>query len=151
MGVHDRPVRGRVQRLQEHEVLRAALEPGVSQEVAGAREHELSYHWHLRQVMAHRGLFATTRLAPLLAERGIELSPAQVHRLVTGTPERLNLQVLSALCDALGCSPNDLVEPVVLAETKPVRRAAGVKGAVGGASAGTSAARPTRARIVPDK
>lgn len=116
-----------------------------------SRVREVGYHWHLRQLMAQRGMFSTTDLAPLLAERGIELSAAQVYRLVTGTPERLNLQVLSALCDALGCSPNDLVEPVVLAETKPVRRAAGVKGAVGGASAGTSAARPTRARIVPDK
>ena len=62
---------------------------------------KLSYEWHLRQIMATRGLFKTTDLAPLLADRGIRLSPAQVYRLVTQTPERLSLRVLMALCDAL--------------------------------------------------
>ena len=33
---------------------------------------KLDYRWHLRQVMAARGMFATTDLAPLLAERGIQ-------------------------------------------------------------------------------
>ncbi|UMG92883.1 helix-turn-helix transcriptional regulator [Nocardioides sp. TF02-7] len=70
-----------------------------------SRVREVDYRWHLRQLMATRGLFSTTDLAPLLAERGIELSAAQVYRLVTGTPERLNLHVLVALCDALGCTP----------------------------------------------
>ena len=70
----------------------------------------IKYHWHLRQVMANRGLFATTQLAPLLAERGIELSPAQVHRLVTQVPERLSLPILVAVCDALDCTSEDLIE-----------------------------------------
>ena len=52
---------------------------------------EVSYQWRLREVMATRGLFATTELVPLLAERGISLSASQVHRLVTGIPERLSL------------------------------------------------------------
>ncbi|MFC6526715.1 hypothetical protein [Nonomuraea rubra] len=30
----------------------------------------LDYRWHLRKVMAVRGLYATTDLRPLLAERG---------------------------------------------------------------------------------
>ena len=46
--------------------------------------------------MATRGKFCTTDLVPLLAERGVELSAAQVYRLVTGIPERLSLQVLAA-------------------------------------------------------
>ena len=42
---------------------------------------------------------------PLLAERGVSLSREQVYRLVVGTPERLNLATLAALCDILGGHP----------------------------------------------
>ena len=52
-----------------------------------ARKPALGYRWHLRRLMADAGLYATTELTPLLAERGIVLSQAQVYRLVTGTPE----------------------------------------------------------------
>jgi len=44
------------------------------------------YGWHLRRLMAERGLFATTELRPLLAERGVVLSREQVCRLVVRTP-----------------------------------------------------------------
>jgi integrase/recombinase XerC len=47
---------------------------------------QASYRWRLRKIMAERGMFTTVELVPLLAERGIELSASQVHRLVTGTP-----------------------------------------------------------------
>jgi DNA-binding Xre family transcriptional regulator len=70
---------------------------------------EISYQWRLREVMAQRGLFATTELVPLLGERGITLSASQVHRLVTGTPERLSLPVLAALCDILEVTPAELI------------------------------------------
>jgi len=30
----------------------------------------VGYHWHLRRLMADRGMFATTDLGPLLAQRG---------------------------------------------------------------------------------
>lgn len=113
------------------------------------RVRELGYRWHLRQVMAERAMFSTTDLAPLLAERGIELSAAQVYRLVTGTPERLNLHVLVALCDALSCTSDDLVEPVVIADGKHARRAAGSKTAA--KVPDSKRGRPTRARIVPEK
>jgi DNA-binding Xre family transcriptional regulator len=72
----------------------------------------IGYVWHLRRLMADRGMFATTELVPLLAARGIQLSREQVYRLVTGTPERLNLAVLVALCDILDCQAEDLIEPV---------------------------------------
>ena len=68
--------------------------------------------WHLRRLMAEHGMFATTDLVPLLAARGVCLSREQVCRLVTGTPERLSLNTLAALCGILGCGPGDLVEPV---------------------------------------
>ncbi len=74
---------------------------------------KVSYHWHLRRLMADRDMYATTALAAPLAERGISLSREQIYRLVTGTPERLSLATLAALCDILGCGPGDIIEPVV--------------------------------------
>ena len=70
----------------------------------------VGYHWHLRRLMAERGLFQTTELVPLLAERGVRLSREQVYRLAARTPERLNLVTLAALCDILDCGPGDLIE-----------------------------------------
>lgn len=73
---------------------------------------KLGYRWRLREIMAARGLYMTTDLAPLLEERGVSLSAPQVYRLVTQTPERLSLRTLVAICDALGCTSVDLIEPV---------------------------------------
>jgi len=72
----------------------------------------IGYRWRLRRLMADKDMYATTQLGPLLAERGITLSREQVYRLVTGTPERLSLATLAALCDILGCQPGDLIEVV---------------------------------------
>ena len=72
--------------------------------------------WHLRQVMASRGLFLTSDLVPLLADRGVELSRQYVHKLVTTAPQRINTDLLAALCDILDCTPNDLIEPQVVNE-----------------------------------
>ncbi|MEV5591912.1 helix-turn-helix transcriptional regulator [Nonomuraea pusilla] len=106
------------------------------------------YRWHLRELMARRGMFSTTDLAPLLAERGIEISASQVHRLVTGTPERLNLQVFAALCDILDASPAELFEPVVITAAR--RKTAEETGPLPPAPPG-EIRRPRRARIVPDE
>lgn len=107
----------------------------------------LGYRWRLREVMAARGLWQTTDLAPLLAERGIVLSSTQVYRLVTQTPERLSLRILMALCDALECTSTDLIEPVAEASPARKRRTSGAGGDGGGE---VRALRPKRARIVPD-
>jgi DNA-binding Xre family transcriptional regulator len=69
--------------------------------------------WRLRQVMATRGMFATSDLVAPLADRGVVLSREQVYRLVTGTPERLNTKALAALCDILDVSVGELIEVVV--------------------------------------
>ncbi|RVX46400.1 Cro/C1-type helix-turn-helix DNA-binding protein [Nonomuraea polychroma] len=53
------------------------------------RDARFDYRWHLRAVMASRGMYATTDLRPLLAERGFQLSQSQVYRLVAQRPERL--------------------------------------------------------------
>lgn len=97
--------------------------------MARAGKKRLGYRWHLRRLMAEQDMFATTDLGRLLAERGVELSAAQVYRLVTGTPERLSLRTLVALCDILDCTPAQLIEPVE--ETKTLR------------ATGTASARPS--------
>lgn len=68
------------------------------------------FRWNLCRLMAKREMFQTTELVPLLAERGIHLSREQVYRLVTAPPQRLSMDTLAALCDILGCTPNDLIE-----------------------------------------
>lgn len=78
-----------------------------------AEQRRIGFRWNLRQVMAARNLWKTTELIPLLRSRGISLSNAQVHRLVTGTPERIPARTFAALCDILECEPNDLFEPFV--------------------------------------
>jgi DNA-binding Xre family transcriptional regulator len=70
---------------------------------------QVSYRWRLRKAMADADMFTSTALIGPLAERGVTLSASQVHRLVTGTPERLNMTVLAALCDILHVSPADLI------------------------------------------
>jgi len=93
-----------------------------------ARKH-ISYRWHLRQLMAQQDMFSTTDLQPLLEERGIHLSAAQVYRLVVQTPERLNLTTLAALCDILDCTPTELVEPIVTQQRANKAAASGATGA----------------------
>jgi DNA-binding Xre family transcriptional regulator len=102
----------------------------------------LDYRWHLRQVMAARGMFSTTDLIGPLAERGIRLSSSQVYRLVVERPERLSLKILMALLDILECTMADLIEPVPAAG-----RGKGKKAKAGGAEAGVGDLRPRRARI----
>lgn len=101
---------------------------------------KIGYRWHLRRLMAERGMFATTELVPLLAERGIKLSREQVYRLVTGLPERLSLNTLVALCDILDCRVGDLIEPVK--QRRPARDSS--------PRTHPERLRPRRAQIVPD-
>jgi DNA-binding Xre family transcriptional regulator len=108
-------------------------------------KRKVGYTWHLRKVMADHGMFSTTELIPLLRERDVNLSASQVHRLVSGTPERLSLQVLAACCDIFGCTPADLV--TTTAQNAGVR-----KTATGDlpAPAAVVKLRPRPARILPD-
>lgn len=104
---------------------------------------KLDYRWNLRQVMATRGMFSTSALRPLLAERGIHLSPSQVYRLVAERPERLSLKVLVALLDILECSMEDLIEPISTSSAAKSRKTA----AGSGAATGVGTFRPKPARI----
>jgi hypothetical protein len=108
----------------------------------------VSYEWRLRQVMAEHKMYATTELVPLLAERGINLSASQVHRLVTSTPERLSLPILAALCDIFAVDAAELI--TTDASSVGVRKtAAGDRPAHRAPAAGIAELRPVRARIVP--
>jgi DNA-binding Xre family transcriptional regulator len=101
---------------------------------------KMAARWRLRELMALQGWFQTTDLVPLLAERGIHLSREQVFRLVTKTPQRLNMDVLVALCDILTCTPSDLIEAV----TEPTQVA---KTGTEATSRGIGDLRPVRARV----
>jgi len=93
--------------------------------------------WHLRMWMAEKGLFQTSDLVPLLAERGVQLSREQVYRLVTATLQRLSMDTLAALCDILDVTPNDLIE--VTAVNIQARKSA---------TRGAAAAKPASKRTV---
>jgi len=107
-----------------------------------SQQVKMTFHWHLRQLMASRQMFATSDLVPLLASRGVVLSREQVYRLVARTPQRLNLTVLAALCDIFEVEPGELIEPVrAQAMTLPKDKApAGV----------VTELVPRRARILPE-
>lgn len=106
-------------------------------------KRQVSYKWRLREIMAAHGMFTISDLVEPLIDRGINLSVSQVHRLATGTPERLSLPVLAALCDIFACTPADLI--ATKAETAAVRKTATDDGVVN-----LNAVRPKRARLRPE-
>jgi len=77
--------------------------------------------WRLRMAAAQREVWTGAQLRRLLADKaGLELSAASVSALLTKDPTQVKLSTLLALCTALGCSPNDLIE----VDTTPVERPA---------------------------
>jgi DNA-binding Xre family transcriptional regulator len=110
---------------------------------------KMGIRWHLREVMATRGMFSTTDLIAPLAERGVQLSREQVYRLVTGQPERLNVYTLAALCDLLECEVGELIEPIV--EHRQQKKQAAATGEEPAHKRVREGLRPVRARIVGPK
>ncbi|MCL2455790.1 MAG: helix-turn-helix transcriptional regulator [Micrococcales bacterium] len=106
---------------------------------SSATGRQVSFRWNLRQVMAARGIFKTSDLVAPLHERGIEISRQMVHRIVTGTPQRINVDLLAALCDILDCTPDDLLELRIEHERAPRHATAG--------KAGIGDLRPVRAVV----
>ena len=111
---------------------------------------KLDFRWHLRELMATRGMFSTTDLRPLLAERGIDLSPSQVYRLVTEKPERMSMKTLMALVDILGCRMDELIEPAPAAGAKRRKAVGDTSDQPTPGDSGLGARRPRRARIITD-
>ena len=70
--------------------------------------------WKLRMAAAQRGVWTGTDLGRLLEERaGMHLSSASLSSLFTKQPSQVKLTTLIALCTALECTPNDLIEPQI--------------------------------------
>jgi putative transcriptional regulator len=67
--------------------------------------------WRLRMAAAQREVWTGAQLRRLLAERaGLHLSSASVSALLTRQPAQVKLETLAALCTALDCTPDDLIE-----------------------------------------
>jgi len=91
----------------------------------------ISYDWRIRQVMAERGLFMTSDLIAPLRQRNVVLSNAQIYRIVTTKPKRINVDVLMAICDVLECNPADLLVNTLLPGSKKFVASASGTPAVG--------------------
>ena len=84
----------------------------------------MQIRWRLRMAAAQREVWTGAQLRRLLAERaGLELSSASVSALFGGQPAQVKLSTLAALCTALQCTPNDLIE--VETVNAQVRKTAG--------------------------
>jgi putative transcriptional regulator len=87
----------------------------------------MNVRWHLRMAAAQREVWTGAELRRLLAERaGVQMSAASVSALLTKQPSQLKLSTLVALCTALDCTPNDLLEvdtTPVEAKPKPAKTA----------------------------
>ncbi|MDT5347528.1 MAG: hypothetical protein QOH91_815 [Mycobacterium sp.] len=67
--------------------------------------------WRLRMAAAQREVWTGAQLRRLLAEKaGLQISAASVSALLTKQPTQLKLDTLAALCTALECTPNDLLD-----------------------------------------
>ncbi|MFI5898453.1 helix-turn-helix domain-containing protein [Actinoplanes sp. NPDC051513] len=81
----------------------------------------MKIRWRLRMAAAQREVWSGSDLRRLLAERaGLELSAASISALLTKEPSQIKLSTLMALCTALQCTPNDLLE----VDTTPVEQPA---------------------------
>ena len=85
--------------------------------------------WKLRMAAAQRDVWTGADLRRLLEQRaGLRLSSPSISALLTKQPSHVKLETLAALCTALDCTPNDLIEidttPVEIAIPKPVRKVA---------------------------
>jgi DNA-binding Xre family transcriptional regulator len=77
---------------------------------------------------AQREVWTAAQLRRLLAERaGLEMSSASVSALFAKQPAQVKLSTLAALCTALECSPNDLLD----VDTTPLQRPASINVAAG--------------------
>lgn len=73
---------------------------------------------------AQREVWTGAQLRRLLGDRaGLHLSSASVSALLTRQPAQVKLETLAALCTALDCTPNDLLEVDTAPVPQPVPRA----------------------------
>ena len=105
----------------------------------------MKIQWRLRMAAAQREVWTGTELRRLLAEKaGLELSSASVSALFTKEPSQVKMTTLAALCTALECTPNDLIE----VDITPVERPIAPPRPVADLPQAASAARPVDATPV---
>jgi len=102
------------------------------------------FTWRLEDRMHQSGIHSGAQLRDALAGEGISLSTSQIHRLIKQRPERLNLEVLAALCHVCDCRVEDLISVHARENQSSARKVVGSKQS----SIRSAAARPPRARIV---
>jgi DNA-binding Xre family transcriptional regulator len=87
--------------------------------------------WRLRMAAAQREVWTGAQLRRLLADKaGLELSAASVSALMTRQPAQVKIETLAALCTALECTPNDLLDVDTTSAAGLSRAAASRAGAV---------------------
>ncbi len=106
---------------------------------------QIEYTWRVREIMARRHIYLAKELAPLLHERGITLTTNAIWRIVKDDPERISLQLLVALADALDVGIEELVT-FTGHDTKTIR----TRRAAGDGLPDIRDYRPVRARIIDD-
>lgn len=69
---------------------------------------------HVRSLMASRGIRSSAALQRLLISNGIQISNAQLLRIIDNKSLRVNMDVINGLLNVFQCSVYDLVgeEPV---------------------------------------
>lgn len=65
--------------------------------------------WRLLVMMAERGIRTATDLQRRLQSTGVEISTAQLSRIVNSKPQRLSLELLEGLMTVLECDANALL------------------------------------------
>jgi len=95
----------------------------------------MNVRWRLRMTAAQKEVWSGAELRRLLAERaGLQISAASVSALLTKQPAQVKLSTLCALCTALECTPNDLLDvdaTPVEAKAKPAKTRPPIKAARG--------------------
>jgi len=83
----------------------------------------VNIRWRLRMAAAEREVWTGAELRRLLADKaGLEMSAPSVSALLTKQPAQVKLSTLAALCTALGCTPNDLIEVDTTQVERPVKQ-----------------------------
>lgn len=76
--------------------------------------------WKLSVVMAMRGIRTARDLRNKLRQTGFEISEAQLSRVRYALPQKLDTQLLAALCEVLQTTPADLISvPQVATQSRP--------------------------------
>ena len=96
--------------------------------------------WRLHTVMSERGIRTATELLRRLQPYGVEITSAQMSRIVAKMPARLNLSILEALMSALDCEASELLRR---GPPRPLTDRAGGS-APGNTKSATPAAPPVR-------